>query len=97
MFFKTLFPIKIWAILISIVSAIYFSGNFEGWCASTNKSGEWFQIQFLQPAVVTELQIYPPNNGSSFGTKFDIHIEKTDDTPGEFQKTVTKVKNLSWI
>ena len=78
--------------LKSLNSAVYFSDVFEGWCASTNKSGEWFQIQFLSPAVVTELQIYPPRNGSSFGTKFRIHIEKADDTPGKFQKNITEVQ-----
>ncbi|CAI9738780.1 Willebrand factor D and EGF domain-containing [Octopus vulgaris] len=66
--------------------------SFEGWCSAKTTAGEWLEIYYEYPVLISKLSLYAPNQGTNYAKQFRFEVETADSKPGQSQKLEDTVK-----
>lgn len=59
--------------------------SFAAWCPATPQIGEWIEVSFTEPTLLSSVRIQKPVSTTStnkWPTALDIQIESVEDYPG---------------
>ena len=57
--------------------------SFAAWCPATPTIGEWIEVSFEEPTILSSIKIQKPlGSNIKWPTELDISIEEAQSSPG---------------